>query len=79
MVKAQNKDPLQVSRKQCTVFRVGEEYFIEDGPTAVQEKPSGNGTTVNNANITGNGRTKLNEGDTIVFAGIANAIFRTGV
>ena len=71
-----NIDPLQFSRTQCTIFKENSEYYIEDGITSIQDKPSGNHTTVNGQDITGQGKIKLHENDQIVFATIANAIFR---
>ncbi len=75
-VKEQNLDPLQVSRQQCTIFKEGDDYYIEDGITSVQDKPSGNHTSVNGQNISEKGKIKLNDQDKIVFATIVNAIFR---
>ena len=75
-VKDQNLDPLQVSRQQCTIFKEGDDYYIEDGITSVQDKPSGNHTSVNGQDISEKGKIKLNDQDKIVFATIVNAIFR---
>ena len=72
---SQGKDPLQVSRKHCTIFREGDDYYIEDGTTPVQEKPSGNHTTVNGKDITGQGRVKLADNDSIVLAMLAETTF----
>ena len=69
------KDPLQVSRKQCTLIKEGDNYYIEDGVTSVQDKPSGNHTTVNGQDITGKGRTKLSDNDKIVLATSIDAVF----
>lgn len=73
---SQGKDPLQISRKQCTIFREGDNYYIEDGITSVQDKPSGNHTIVNDQDITGSGRVKLTDNDRIVLATLINATFR---
>ena len=77
-LKSQNIDPLQISRKQCTLFKEESGYYIEDGVTSVQDKPSGNHTTVNGKDITGHGKVQLNDNDKIIFATIAEAIFRIG-
>ena len=69
------KDPLQVSRKQCTMVKEGDDYYVEDGVTSVQDRPSGNHTTVNAQDITGGGRKKLSDNDKIVFATLVEAIF----
>ena len=75
-VKDQGLDPLQVSRQQCTIFKEGDDYYIEDGVTSVQDKPSGNHTSVNGQDIFEKGKIKLNDQDKIVFATIVNAVFR---
>ena len=72
---SQGKDPLQVSRKHCTIFREGDDYYIEDGTTPVQEKPSGNHTTVNGKDITGQGKVKLADNDSIVLAMLTETTF----
>ncbi len=77
-LKSQNIDPLQISRKQCTIFKEDTDYYIEDEVTTVQDKPSGNHTTVNGQDITGHGKVKLNDNDEIIFATIAKAVFRIG-
>lgn len=71
----QGKDPLQVSRKQCTIFKEGNDYYIEDGMTSVQDKPSGNHTTVNGQDITGKGKIKLADNDRIVLATLVESTF----
>ncbi len=77
-LKSQNIDPLQISRKQCTISKEETGYYIEDGVTTVQDSPSGNHTTVNGKDITGQGKVKLGDNDKIVFATIAESIFRIG-
>ena len=72
----QGKDPLQVSRQQCTVFRENSNYYIEDGITSVQDKPSANHTTVNGTDITGKGKTMLADNDKVVLATLVTATFR---
>ena len=75
LLTSQGKDPLQISRKHCTIFKEGDDYYIEDGTTSVQEKPSGNHTTVNGKDITGQGRIKLADNDQVVLAMLADATF----
>lgn len=74
--KAQNIILERISRKQCTIFKDGNEHYIEDGMTSVQDKPSSNGTTVNGQEISGAGKIKLNNGDQIILGTVANAVFR---
>jgi pSer/pThr/pTyr-binding forkhead associated (FHA) protein len=76
LLKSQGKDPLQVSRNQFTMFKESDSYYIEDGVTSVQDKPSGNHTTVNGKDITGQGKQELNDGDQIGIATILDATFR---
>ena len=75
-LKSQNKDPLQVSRKQFTIFKESDSYYIEDGKTSVQDKASGNHTTVNGKDITEQGKYELNDGDTIGLATVLDVTFR---
>ena len=74
-LKANGNDPLQVSRKQFTMFKESDSYYIEDGKTSVQDNPSGNHTTVNGKDITGQGKIKLNDGDVIELATVASVTF----
>ena len=76
-LRSQGLDPLQFSRKQCTLYREGSDYYIEDGVTSVQDKSSGNHTVVNGRDITGKGKTMLSNGDHIRFASMVDAVFRT--
>ena len=78
VLKSTGADPLQVSRKQFTISKESDSYYIEDGKTSVQDKPSGNHTTVNGKDITGQGRTELNDGDTIGMATVLDVTFRKG-
>ena len=75
-LKSQSIDPLQVSRKQFTFYIEDEKYYIVDGTTSVQEKPSGNHTTVNGKDITGQGKIKLNTGDEIGIPSIYTTTFQ---
>ena len=51
-------------------------YYIEDGVTPVQEKPSTNGTKVNGQNITGQGRKELENGNEIKLSHVAEVTFQ---
>ena len=51
-------------------------YYIEDGVTSVQEKPSTNGTKVNGQNITGQGRKELENGNEIKLSHVAEVTFQ---
>ena len=75
-LKSAGKDPLQVSRKQFTIFKESDSYYIEDGSTSVQDKASGNHTTVNGKDITGQGKCELNDGDMIGLATVLDVTFR---
>ena len=75
-LKSQNIDPLQVSRKQFTFYIEDEKYYIVDGTTSVQEKPSGNHTTVNGKDITEQGAVELNSEDKIGMSTVLDVTFR---
>jgi uncharacterized Zn ribbon protein len=75
-LKSMGKDSLQVSRKQFTIFKESDSYYIEDGSTSVQDKASGNHTTINGKDITGQGKCELNDGDTIGIATVLDVTFR---
>lgn len=75
-LKSQNIDPLQVSRKQFTFYIEDGKYYIVDGTTSVQEKPSGNHTTVNGKDITEQGAIELNSGDKIGMSTVLDITFR---
>mgnify|MGYP001320794403 CR=1 FL=1 len=78
LLKSRNEDPLQVSRKQFTISKESDSYYIEDGITSVQDKASGNHTTLNGKDITDQGKHELNDGDTIGIATVLDATFRVG-
>jgi FHA domain-containing protein len=71
----------QVSRGHVTVFREGKKYFVQDGKTTVQEKPSTNKTWIISSDgkqkeeITGKGKRELKDGDQINIAGIVTLPF----
>lgn len=76
VLKSRNADPLQVSRKQFTIFKESNEYYLEDDKTSVQDTPSGNHTVVNGTDITGKGKIKLNNNDVIGMATVLDVTFR---
>ena len=51
-------------------------YYIEDGVTSVQEKPSTNGTKVNGQDITGQGKKELGNGNMIGLSGVVECTFQ---
>ena len=51
-------------------------YYIEDGVTPVQEKPSTNDTKVNGQNITGQGKKELENGNLIGLSGVVECTFQ---
>jgi pSer/pThr/pTyr-binding forkhead associated (FHA) protein len=62
-----------ISREHVTVFKEGEKYFVQDGKTTVQEKPSKNKTWLisgeqQKEEITEKGRRELKDGDQISIA-----------
>jgi hypothetical protein len=69
-----------ISKVHFTVFKEGEKYFIQDGKTAVQEKPSRNKTWLisggqQKEEITEKGRRELKEGDKISVADVVTLSF----
>ena len=73
----QGIDPMIVSRQHFTVFQENDKYFIEDGDTVVQDKPSTNHTYLNGEDITGKGKKELNDGAIIDLANTVKLTFRT--
>ena len=69
----------EISRGHITVFQEGEKYFIEDGKTMVQERPSANKTwLVRNGTkilVTGTGRNELQDADEIDIAELVKLQF----
>ena len=59
------------------MFKEADSYYIEDGVTSVQEKASGNHTTLNGKDITEQGKQELHDGDKIGIATILDVTFRT--
>ena len=75
-LKSQNIDQLQVSRKQFTFYTEDGKFYIVDGKTSVQEKPSGNHTTVNGKDITEQGPIELHTNDVIGMSTVLNITFK---
>jgi FHA domain-containing protein len=72
-------DMNHVSRGHITVFKEGEKYYVQDGKTIVQEKPSKNKTWLlsggQKEEITEKGRRELNDGDEINIADTVTLLF----
>lgn len=61
-----SKDDLNlISRGHFTIFRDNEIFYIADGSTNVQEKPSEHHTLINDSDITNNGPKELLDGDVV--------------
>jgi hypothetical protein len=69
----------EISRGHLTVFQEGERFFVEDGPTMVQRKPSANKTWLvrggSRTLVTGTGRTELQDADQIDVAELVKLQF----
>jgi hypothetical protein len=69
----------EISRGHFTVFQEGDKFFVEDGATMVQRKPSANKTWVvrkgSRILVTGTGRTELQEADEIDVAELVKLHF----
>jgi len=69
----------EISRGHLTVFQEGEKFFIEDGKTMVQDKPSSNKTWLvregNRILVTGTGRNELQDDDEIDVAELVKLQF----
>jgi len=69
----------EISRGHITVFQEGEKFFVEDGKTMVQEKPSTNKTWLIRGGsrelITNAGRRELQDGDEIDIAELVKLRF----
>ena len=62
-----------ISKEHITVFKEGEKYFVQDGKTTVQKKPSRNKTWLisggqQKEEITEKGKYELKDGDEINLA-----------
>lgn len=69
----------EISRGQMTVFQEGDKFFVEDGKTMVQEKPSANKTWLVRGGtrilVTGTGRNELKDADEIDVAELVKLQF----
>ncbi len=72
----QGIDPMVISRQHFTISLDKDKYFIEDGNTAVQDKPSANHTYLNGVDITDKGQQELKDGDVIDLANSVKLTFR---
>ncbi len=69
-------DPMTISRQHFTILEDGGVYYIEDGKTSVQEKPSANHTYLNGADVTNRGRHAIKSGDVVGLADTIKLTFR---
>ncbi len=60
-----DNDSNDISRGHFTIFEEDTKYYLEDGSTNVQYKPSEKHTILNDEDITGKGKIELNDNDTI--------------
>jgi hypothetical protein len=69
----------EISRGHMTVFQEGEKFFVEDGKTMVQERPSANKTWLVRGGakilVTGTGRNELQDADEIDVAELVKLQF----
>jgi zinc-ribbon domain len=69
----------EISRGHLTVFQEGDKFFVEDGATMVQRKPSANKTWLvrkgSRILVTGTGRTELQDADEIDVAELVKLHF----
>jgi len=69
----------EISRGHLTVFQEGERFFVEDGTTMVQRRPSTNKTWLVRGSsrilVTGTGRTELRDDDEIDVAELVKLQF----
>ena len=72
----QGLDPMIISRQHFTIFSENGKYYVEDGNTAVQDKPSANHTYLNGADITEKGRQELKNDDVIDLANTVKLTFK---
>ena len=72
----QGTDPMTISRQHFTISQEKDTYYVEDGNTAVQDKPSANHTYLNGVDITDKGRQELKNDDVIDLANTIKLTFR---
>ncbi len=75
------QDSNVISRAHLTVYQEGDSFYVEDGKTRVQDKPSTNKTWVVSSGveeeITGKGKHELQDGDEVSVAGLVKLKFKT--
>ena len=72
----QGTDPMTISRQHFTISQEKDTYYVEDGNTAVQDKPSANHTYLNGVDITDKGQQELKNDDVIDLANTIKLTFR---
>ena len=72
----QGIDPMTISRQHFTILQDKDTYFIEDGKTVVQDKPSANHTYLNGVDITDKGQQELKNDDVVDLANTVKLTFR---
>jgi len=65
LLKFSNDDSKLISRGHFTVYEENEKYYIIDGNTIVQDKPSAHHTFLNDEDITDQGKVEFSDGDII--------------
>ena len=68
-LKNYTKDPTLISRSHFTIYKRNEQYFIKDGITNVQDKPSEHNTFVNDEKLAKDER-KLENDDRILVSDV---------
>ena len=64
-----NEEPNLISRSHFTIYKESEKFFIKDGVTNVQNKPSENNTSVNDEKLTEDEQ-ELQNGDVILVSDV---------
>ena len=72
----QGIDPMTISRQHFTILQDKDTYYLEDGKTVVQDKPSANHTYLNGVDITDKGQQELKNDDVIDLANTVKLTFR---
>jgi len=67
---------MTISRQHFTILQDKDTYYIEDGKTVVQEKPSANHTYLNGVDITDKGQQEIKNDDVIDLANTVKLTFR---
>jgi len=72
-----SKDSTLISRGQFTVYLEDKKYYLKDGRTNVQNKPSTNHTILNESDIAGKEKSVLKDGDVIQISDV-KILFKEG-